>query len=327
MILLFLILLLSHFIGDFIVQSKELIELKGKDDKICKIFNKGLFIHSIYHFGTSIILVFIFKQVNLVSLLAVVLVSVVHYGVDWLKTRGESSKWLDRKLPGTKNSTIFLLDQLLHIVSIYLILYMFNIVGNIKIIIEQLNIFLFATNLTMETEIKIISLLLITIILTNGSSYFIVAFLKDIAPKKSEENKQEAAASLENIIEDLPLHKFKGQVENTNVDMVFENSYQVSVESEKDNKVIQSVKVQYNKYRTSNSISTGKYIGILERILISLFIISNMYQGLLLIGAIKTLTRFKQFDDRDFAEYYLFGTLLSLVFGLLCGWCISRILT
>ena len=33
-------------------------------------------------------------------------------------------------------------------------------------------------------------------------------------------------------------------------------------------------------------------------------------------GAAKTLARFKQLDDRDFAEYYLLGTLASVTFAV-----------
>jgi hypothetical protein len=40
----------------------------------------------------------------------------------------------------------------------------------------------------------------------------------------------------------------------------------------------------------------------------------------------KTLTRFKQFEDKTFAEYYLIGTLLSLIIGIVLAIAIKKIL-
>jgi len=60
----------------------------------------------------------------------------------------------------------------------------------------------------------------------------------------------------------------------------------------------------------------GSTIGIIERLLISALVLAG---GLLAIGlviAAKTLARFKQLDDRDFAEYYLLGTLASVTFAV-----------
>ena len=60
----------------------------------------------------------------------------------------------------------------------------------------------------------------------------------------------------------------------------------------------------------------GSAIGIIERLLISALVLAG---GLLAIGlviAAKTLARFKQLDDRDFAEYYLLGTLASVTFAV-----------
>lgn len=63
--------------------------------------------------------------------------------------------------------------------------------------------------------------------------------------------------------------------------------------------------------------SIGTAIGIIERLLIMALVLAN---GLLAIGlviAAKTLARFKQLDDRDFAEYYLLGTLASVTFAVI----------
>jgi hypothetical protein len=42
------------------------------------------------------------------------------------------------------------------------------------------------------------------------------------------------------------------------------------------------------------------------------FVLAGAEAAIGLVIAAKTLARFKQLDDRDFAEYYLLGTLASV---------------
>lgn len=56
----------------------------------------------------------------------------------------------------------------------------------------------------------------------------------------------------------------------------------------------------------------GATIGALERILIVTFILTGTAAAVGVVIAVKTLARFKQLDDRGFAEYYLLGTLASV---------------
>lgn len=60
----------------------------------------------------------------------------------------------------------------------------------------------------------------------------------------------------------------------------------------------------------------GKYIGILERIIIFCFLIYGQLPAIGFVIAAKSLTRFKQLEKKEFAEYYLIGTLLSVVLTL-----------
>lgn len=57
----------------------------------------------------------------------------------------------------------------------------------------------------------------------------------------------------------------------------------------------------------------GKLIGILERSLIYFLIIFNQVAAIAIIIALKSIARFKEMDDKNFAEYFLIGTLLSIV--------------
>lgn len=61
----------------------------------------------------------------------------------------------------------------------------------------------------------------------------------------------------------------------------------------------------------------GRYIGYLERVLIIFFVLAHSIAGLGLLATFKTLARFRQLEDQAFSEYYILGTLLSLVFGIM----------
>ena len=64
----------------------------------------------------------------------------------------------------------------------------------------------------------------------------------------------------------------------------------------------------------------GKFIGILERILIVIFIIIGQWQGVGFLLAAKSIFRFgdlKESKDRKLTEYILIGTLLSFGIAIL----------
>jgi len=73
--------------------------------------------------------------------------------------------------------------------------------------------------------------------------------------------------------------------------------------------------------------STGKYIGILERLLIFILVLTNSLEGVTFLFAAKSITRYKRIsEEQGFAEYYLIGTLLSIVWALTIGLGLSAIL-
>lgn len=69
----------------------------------------------------------------------------------------------------------------------------------------------------------------------------------------------------------------------------------------------------------------GRYIGTLERIIVFVFVIVQQYSAIGFVFAAKTLTRFNKIsEDQDFAEYYLIGTLLSLLIALAAGLLVAQ---
>jgi hypothetical protein len=63
----------------------------------------------------------------------------------------------------------------------------------------------------------------------------------------------------------------------------------------------------------------GAMIGILERIFTLTLVLVGQYMALGLILTAKSIARFEDLKDRKFAEYYLIGTLSSMLFAVFIG--------
>jgi hypothetical protein len=71
----------------------------------------------------------------------------------------------------------------------------------------------------------------------------------------------------------------------------------------------------------------GRWIGIFERTITVLSISQGQYSAMAVIIAAKSLARFKLIsDDQRFAEYYLIGTLYSILFALLAYLLVFKLL-
>lgn len=70
----------------------------------------------------------------------------------------------------------------------------------------------------------------------------------------------------------------------------------------------------------------GRVIGIMERGIVFVLVLTNNLSALGLVLAAKGFARFRQLDDRDFAEYVLIGTLLSIASALVVGLCMKAVL-
>ena len=62
--------------------------------------------------------------------------------------------------------------------------------------------------------------------------------------------------------------------------------------------------------------NTGRVIGILERLIIYMAVMTGEIGAIGLVLAVKGLARFKEMDHRQFAEYVLVGTLLSALLAV-----------
>jgi hypothetical protein len=72
--------------------------------------------------------------------------------------------------------------------------------------------------------------------------------------------------------------------------------------------------------------NAGRFIGVLERLLAYAFVLQGQYTAIGLILAAKGFARFREMDERDFAEYVLIGTLLSMTSAVLVAEAVKALL-
>lgn len=71
---------------------------------------------------------------------------------------------------------------------------------------------------------------------------------------------------------------------------------------------------------------TGKWIGILERLIVLSLILNDALGSVAFILTAKSIARFNELSNRDFAEYYLVGTLFSTMLAIGGGFVFNYLL-
>ena len=80
--------------------------------------------------------------------------------------------------------------------------------------------------------------------------------------------------------------------------------------------------VEHSRIETESLVNAGKYIGMLERLLVFVFILANHWEGVGFMIAAKSVFRFSDLAEakqRKLTEYVLIGTLLSFGIAVLTG--------
>jgi hypothetical protein len=71
----------------------------------------------------------------------------------------------------------------------------------------------------------------------------------------------------------------------------------------------------------------GKTIGYLERTLVFGLVVGGQWAALGMVVAAKSIARYAELKDRAFADYYLIGTLSSLLVAILAGGVVRYLLS
>jgi hypothetical protein len=244
-LMLFTILITLHVIADFYFQTDKIA--KGKI-----ISYKGVCRHAI-QYALPFTIAILFISVNIRLLLCLFLAVLAHFLIDSLKFAFNRIK-LFHRLTG-KLGTIFLIDQLLHILSIFLIVLLFS---------------------SFSIDISLLPLWTKILLMVHLDPFFITRWILIIL----------LIMKPANIVFRLLFSSFKPDEED--IDGIEEKSQKA-----------------------------GAIIGCLERILIVIFVSVKQYSALGFILTAKSIARYDAIaKDRKFAEYYLIGTLVSVVYSI-----------
>ncbi|QPA32582.1 DUF3307 domain-containing protein [Thermaerobacillus caldiproteolyticus] len=280
----------AHLLGDFIFQSDQLIEQR-KDNLIATLV-KHVAIHAILMGMACLLIALASPSITSATLRsfgqAVFLIAISHYVIDYGKMK------LSKKINGVgSQALLFLIDQVLHFLSIILVLRYFAAATS--------NIQAFYVMFTGNASIyeKVTATICIFILATYGAGYFLGILLQNIAPNN-----------------ELQEGIYRLSDEKTEVKTKYES------DGRKETEIIT---IKTEQYFHDSPAKIGQIIGMLERTLIVILMMIHLPQGLAFLAALKTLTRFKQFEHKQFAEYYLIGTLSSSMIGILLGVVASNI--
>ncbi|GIO28006.1 hypothetical protein J43TS3_26170 [Ornithinibacillus bavariensis] len=180
---------------------------------------------------------------------------------------------------------LLLLDQALHVVVIIIACsFFYNI--PIDVLLKKLNM-LIRTDTTLGTLNILLFLMIILILATTFSGLVI---------KK--------------VVGNLPNHisTFEGKLSFK----MAENNKETS------RKPKMTEEYHYTLYNI-NSYNRGEIIGYIERIIVIILTYYSAYPAIGFIIAAKSIARFKLMEERAWAEYFLLGTLLSMLIGISLG--------
>lgn len=282
-------LILVHLAGDFYFQTNKMAERKAK----------YLRLHLIHHLllnVAALILIALVRQDHRLFLHVIApaaLLVLLHDGVDRLKIA--LSRWRGGR--SLYRLHFFTFDQCLHLLSILLVCTLFLDFRPTEALDRLVGVLQDGSNPELSPFASLLFLIVMLIVATTVSGHFI-RILVGIIPDQL--SLSEGRYVLRNLHADQNRRLSKGRPQ-------FDETYTYLV----------------NK---RSSRSRGVLIGYLERLLIIVLVLIDAVPGIAFIVAAKSIARFKQLDDRDFAEYFLLGTLASVFLGLMYGLLIRWVL-
>lgn len=84
--------------------------------------------------------------------------------------------------------------------------------------------------------------------------------------------------------------------------------------------------ISNKRFERSNifELKAGAMIGKLERMIVAILVLNNQYGAIGLVMTAKSIARFKQMENKNFAEKYLVGTLTSLFIALIISMILKK---
>ncbi|MFY0758484.1 DUF3307 domain-containing protein [Metabacillus dongyingensis] len=279
-------LILAHLIADFFLQSDEMVREKLKNLK------KHMLHHFIVLLPATLLfwgLSFDFAKPLKYVVLPILFLLGTHFLIDFLKI-----KLLD-KTAGKQNMKklfYFIADQIIHLTMIITACHLFFKV-TFSGLLEK-GIELLTENSSLSILNSVLFIIIIVILVTSVSGHIIRILLGTLPDQLLS---FEGRYSFKNERKEEQLNSAGGLVE--------EYTYYT-----------------FNKH----DLSRGKLIGYIERLLVIILTFYSAYPAIAFIVTAKSIARFKQMDDRNWAEYFLLGTLTSMFLGIFFGLLLREVL-
>ena len=278
-----LLFLICHVIGDYYLQSQDMAENKN-----CS-FNWVMIHSAVYCLPFIIILIFFKKTKFLFCLLVLLCLShlildiIKYFAYTYYKNIKNGSMKCKMIVLWVKQWMVYVLDQLTHIILIVVLCYSFkensfSLIPSVKNILVILNL----------NSITILKWTLIMLCIYKPANITFKILFSWCKPKNNICEDKNSKDNDENI----------NKHENTEA---LKNTIEVIKEAE-DDKPIENV---------------GAIIGFLERVIIVLFLVANQYSAIGFVLTAKSIARYNLISkSQSFAEYYLVGTLYSVLFSV-----------
>ncbi|PLR68715.1 DUF3307 domain-containing protein [Bacillus sp. UMB0893] len=279
-------LILAHLIADFFLQSDEMVREKLKNLKK----------HMLHHFIVLLPVTILFwgLSFDFVNPLQYVVLPILfllgtHFIIDFLKI-----KLLDKTTDqqNMKKLLYFITDQFLHLVMIILACHLFFMLP-INRLLEK-GIALLTENSSLSVFNSVLFIFIIVILVTSVSGHIIRILLGTLPTQLLS---FEGRYAFKNERREEQMNSAGGLIEEYNY-------------------------FTFNKH----DLSRGKLIGYIERLLVIILTFYSAYPAIAFIVTAKSIARFKQMDDRNWAEYFLLGTLTSMLLGISLGLLLREVL-
>lgn len=238
-----LLLLVGHVLGDFYFQTENMA--KKKENNI-----KYVIIHGLWYFAAMIVCTCMWMSVEM--FVCVTVAAMIHCLIDiikfiYLRKKGGQTKTMERR--------IFLLDQLLHMITLCAI-GCYCVMSKVPI---EMNLVCQVFFNTMGIHIMHVFSWLVAILLIHKPANIIIQ--KIIIVYKPDSIASETRAN-----------------------------------------------------------NAGRMIGTLERLIMLILISLNQYAAIGLVLTAKSIARYNRIsEDSEFSEYYLLGTLCSVMLAIICS--------
>lgn len=275
------LLLIAHLIGDFFLQPIKLVEQK-------KNTIKGLIIHTIIYTLMIALVLLLFGSIWEI-IFWTFLISISHFAIDCVRIKiNKNNK--DNKIKFYS----FVIDQLIHVLILVINAFV------IKSDLNEIGMFFYEIEILREIGFNnIINYSLSILIVLKPASIFIKHFFDFVFIRKEKNEEKSFTDEKEPVI--------------TSYNAIIPNENKV----EKKIEILQQKVVDNLKEKNNDSDNIGSLIGMLERVIILLLGALGLYSSIALVLTAKSLARFKQLEDKKFAEKYLVGTLMSLIIAIL----------